>query len=117
MKITAAVVPARSAPFEVHTLDLAGPRADEVLVRIVASGMMPVLQGGRTVRGVVQGDSRPREFVPRLVDLFMAGEMPLDRLITRYDFAEIKPGGCRRHLRRDDQTGVNAAKLEKLYTS
>ena len=50
---------------------------------------MPVLQGGRTVRGVVQGDSRPREFIPRLVDLFMAGEMPLDRLITRYDFADI----------------------------
>lgn len=50
---------------------------------------MPVLQGGRTVRGVVQGDSRPREFIPRLVDLFMAGRFPLDRLITDYDFADI----------------------------
>src|SRR5437764_2358324 len=50
---------------------------------------MPWLQGGRTVRGVVQGDSRPREFIPRLIDLFMAGRMPLDQLITRYDFAEI----------------------------
>src|SRR5438876_6487637 len=39
MKITAAVVPIRSAPFELQTLDLAGPRDDEVLVRIVASGM------------------------------------------------------------------------------
>jgi aryl-alcohol dehydrogenase len=50
---------------------------------------MPWLQGGRTVRGVIQGDSRPRDFIPRLVDLFMAGRMPLDRLITRYDFAEV----------------------------
>jgi aryl-alcohol dehydrogenase len=50
---------------------------------------MPVLQGGRTVRGVVQGDSRPREFIPRLVDLYMAGRLPLDRLITSYDFAQI----------------------------
>ena len=50
---------------------------------------MPVLQGGRTVRGVVQGDSRPRDFIPRLVDLFMAGQMPLDRLITRYPLAEV----------------------------
>jgi aryl-alcohol dehydrogenase len=50
---------------------------------------MPVLQGVRTVRGVVQGDSRPREFIPRLVDLVMAGQFPLDRLITRYDFADI----------------------------
>jgi len=50
---------------------------------------MPWLQGGRTVRGVVQGDSKPREFIPRLVDLFMAGRFPLDRLITAYDFAAI----------------------------
>jgi aryl-alcohol dehydrogenase len=50
---------------------------------------MAWLQGGRTVRGVIQGDSRPRDFIPRLVDLFMAGTMPLDRLITRYDFADI----------------------------
>ncbi len=50
---------------------------------------MPVLQGGRTVRGVVQGDSRPREFIPQLVDLFMAGKLPLDRPITRYAFADI----------------------------
>src|SRR5882672_1818108 len=39
MKITAAVVPVRSAQFELQTLDLAGPLADEVLVRVVASGM------------------------------------------------------------------------------
>src|SRR5260370_39786439 len=39
MKITAAVVTARSAPFELQTLDLAGPQADEVLVRIVTTGM------------------------------------------------------------------------------
>jgi aryl-alcohol dehydrogenase len=39
MKITAAVVPARSAPFEIETLDLAAPLADEVLLRVVASGM------------------------------------------------------------------------------
>jgi hypothetical protein len=27
--------------------------------------------------------------IPRLVDLFMAGRMPLDRLIARYDFADF----------------------------
>lgn len=50
---------------------------------------MPWLQGGRTVRGVIQGDSRPRELIPRLVDLFMNGRFPLDRLVTRYDLADI----------------------------
>src|SRR5438067_6175316 len=39
MKISAALVPARAQPFEIYTLDLAAPLADEVLVRIVASGM------------------------------------------------------------------------------
>ena len=39
MKITAALVPARSAPFEIETLDLTAPLSDEVLVRVVASGM------------------------------------------------------------------------------
>ena len=39
MKITAAVVPTRSAPFEIETLDLVAPLSDEVLVRVVASGM------------------------------------------------------------------------------
>ena len=38
---------------------------------------------------MIQGDSRPRDFIPRLVDLFMAGRMRLDRFITRYDFADI----------------------------
>ena len=56
---------------------------------VEASFEMPVLQAGRTVRGVVQGDSRPTAFIPRLVDLFMAGRFPLDRLITFYDLADI----------------------------
>ena len=39
MRIIAAVVPVRSAPFEIETLDLEAPLADEALVRVVASGM------------------------------------------------------------------------------
>lgn len=50
---------------------------------------MPHLQGGRTVRGVIQGDSRPREFIPRLVELFIDGKFPIDRLVSFYDFADI----------------------------
>ncbi len=39
MKIQAAVLPAIAAPFELAELDLAPPRADEVLVRLHASGV------------------------------------------------------------------------------
>jgi aryl-alcohol dehydrogenase len=50
---------------------------------------MPFLQDGRVVRGVVQGDSIPKEFIPKLVGLIMDGKFPIEKLITFYDFADI----------------------------
>ncbi len=44
---------------------------------------------GRTVRGIVQGDSVPDIFIPRLVDFFMAGRFPFDKLVKFYPFEEI----------------------------
>ena len=50
---------------------------------------MPFLQQGRIVRGVVQGDSVPQQFIPKLVDLIMAKQFPIERMIKFYDFADI----------------------------
>ncbi len=50
---------------------------------------MPFLQQGRVVRGVVQGDSVPREFIPKLIDLMMAGQFPLEKMIKFYELADI----------------------------
>jgi aryl-alcohol dehydrogenase len=50
---------------------------------------MPFLQQGRTVRGVVQGESVPKEFIPQLVDLIVAGKFPIQKMIKFYDFADI----------------------------
>jgi aryl-alcohol dehydrogenase len=50
---------------------------------------MPFLQQGRMVRGVVQGDSVPREFIPRLIDLMIAGKLPLEKMVKFYDLADI----------------------------
>jgi aryl-alcohol dehydrogenase len=50
---------------------------------------MPFLQNGRTVHGVMQGESQPRDFIPRLVDHLMRGEMPVERMITFYPLADI----------------------------
>lgn len=47
MQIKAAVVAARSAPFVIETLELAEPRADELIVRVVASGMCQTDLHGR----------------------------------------------------------------------
>src|ERR1700686_1018537 len=50
---------------------------------------MPFLQQGRIVPGGVQGDRGPQEFIPKLVDLIMAGKFPIERMIKFYDFADI----------------------------
>ncbi len=50
---------------------------------------MPFLQQGRTVRGVIQGDSVPKEFIPQLADYVVAGRFPVERLITFYDLGDI----------------------------
>jgi len=50
---------------------------------------MPFLQFGRVVRGVIQGESRPTEFIPRLVDFLMAGKMPVEKMMTFYPLADI----------------------------
>jgi aryl-alcohol dehydrogenase len=50
---------------------------------------MPFLQQGRTVRGVVQGESLPKDFIPRLVDLVVAGKFPIQRMIKFYDLDDI----------------------------
>jgi aryl-alcohol dehydrogenase len=50
---------------------------------------MSFLQFGRVVRGVIQGESQPREFIPKLVDFLMQGKMPVERMITFYPLAEI----------------------------
>ncbi|MGH2952294.1 MAG: NAD(P)-dependent alcohol dehydrogenase [Solirubrobacterales bacterium] len=44
---------------------------------------------GRSLRGVVEGDSVPSVFIPRLVELVLSGRFPVDKLVTRYRFDEI----------------------------
>jgi aryl-alcohol dehydrogenase len=50
---------------------------------------MPFLQFGRTVRGVIQGESHPQELIPRLVDFLMQGVLPVEKMITFYPLADI----------------------------
>jgi aryl-alcohol dehydrogenase len=44
---------------------------------------------GRTVRGVVEGDSVPALFIPQLIDMQRAGHFPYDRLITEFPLSQI----------------------------
>ncbi len=50
---------------------------------------MRTLQNGRTVRGCIQGDSVPEQFIPELMNLYRAGKLPVERIVSLYDFADI----------------------------
>lgn len=46
--------------------------------------------GGRSITGIVQGDSDPQQFIPDLIELYRQGKFPFDELITYYDFEDIE---------------------------
>ncbi|MGV0808909.1 NAD(P)-dependent alcohol dehydrogenase [Mycolicibacterium setense] len=48
-----------------------------------------IMGKGLTVRGVVEGDSEPHTFIPRLVDLHRRGELPLDKIVSRFLFDDF----------------------------
>ena len=49
-----------------------------------------LLVAGRTVRGVVEGDSVPQLFLPQLVRFWEQGRFPVERLMAHYDFDRIE---------------------------
>jgi aryl-alcohol dehydrogenase len=44
---------------------------------------------GRTIRGIIEGDSVPDIFIPQLIELWRQGLFPFDRLIKFYPLDEI----------------------------
>lgn len=51
---------------------------------------MMTLLNGRTIRGIVQGDSVPKIFLPKLIEYYKAGKFPFDKLVKFYDFKDIE---------------------------
>lgn len=47
------------------------------------------LLNGRTVTGVIGGNSNPDAFIPELLDLHRRGLFPVDRLVQLFPFAEL----------------------------
>ena len=44
---------------------------------------------GRTLRGIIEGDSVPDQFIPALVELHLQGKFPFDKLISFYALSDI----------------------------
>ncbi|CAN5620740.1 NAD(P)-dependent alcohol dehydrogenase [soil metagenome] len=49
----------------------------------------PLILGGKTVQGIVQGSSDPQRFIPAMIDLYRAGRLPFDKLLRFYPFESI----------------------------
>ena len=45
---------------------------------------------GRSVRGIIEGDSDRDVFIPRLVELYMKGRFPFDKLVKYYPLQNIQ---------------------------
>jgi aryl-alcohol dehydrogenase len=53
------------------------------------TALMAILPRGLKLHGISMGDATPGVLIPQMVDLFMEGRLPIDRLVRFYDFADI----------------------------
>jgi len=47
------------------------------------------MTAGKTLRGIVEGDANSAVFIPQMIELYLQGRFPFDRLITFYPFSEL----------------------------
>ncbi len=50
---------------------------------------MQNILNGRTLMGIVEGDTVPELFIPKLIDLYKQGRFPFDKMIKYYSFDQI----------------------------
>lgn len=88
---TSGVVPAIQA-----AVDSLGMRGKLGLVGVpskidaaLSLNILSCLSRGLRVQAIIEGDSVPDDFIPELVNLHMAGKLPLEKLVKTYPFAEI----------------------------
>ena len=48
-----------------------------------------ILAGGKTLRGSIEGDAVPQQFLPELLGLMAAGRLPVEELVTTYPLTGI----------------------------
>ncbi|TAN62429.1 MAG: NAD(P)-dependent alcohol dehydrogenase [Magnetospirillum sp.] len=50
---------------------------------------MHLMTAGRSIRGIVEGDSTPDVFIPQLIELYRQGRFPFDKLVTFYPYDKL----------------------------
>lgn len=52
---------------------------------------MPVhMNAGKQIIGCVQGDSVPQTYIPKMIEWFKAGDLPLRKIVTTYEAADFQ---------------------------
>jgi aryl-alcohol dehydrogenase len=49
-----------------------------------------LLLNGKMIRGCIEGDANPSEFIPELLTLHAHGKFPMEALVRHYDAADIE---------------------------
>ncbi len=93
MKVTAAVLDQVGSEFTLKTLDLADPvrrgRRPRRPTAMLSVGLIEMQARGLSLKGIVESDSNPDVFIPRLIEMYQAGAFPFDKIITMIPFAKI----------------------------
>ena len=55
----------------------------------VAVDVVDLVARGLKLVGTNQGDANPRVFIPHLIELYRRGRLPIEKLVTNFDFADI----------------------------
>ena len=59
--------------------------------------IVSTMQTGLTVKGIVEGDSDPSEFIPELIGHYRAGRFPFDKMITRFPLSALNEAIAAQH--------------------
>ncbi|MFM0245611.1 NAD(P)-dependent alcohol dehydrogenase [Paraburkholderia sediminicola] len=59
--------------------------------------LLQMMRGGFTYRGIIEGDSEPDIFLPQLMDLYLAGRFPFDKMIKTYPLERINDAIADQH--------------------
>lgn len=67
-----------------------------------------LMSPGKSIRGIVQGDSVPELFIPQLIELHRQGRFPFDRLLKFYNFDDINQAAA------DSEAGVTVKPVLRM---
>lgn len=64
----------------------------------------------RTIKGVIEGDTVPQSYIPKLVSFYQNGKFPVNKLSKFYDLEQIDQAF------EDSKTGKSIIILDKDYS-